>query len=703
MINPLLACVHTFRAASLVGIAGIASIVGAAGLAGSARADEGLWLLSKPPAERLNATYGFTPSAEWLLKAQQASVDPGASGSFVSARGLVMTNQHVASDAIAKLSTAERDLIKDGFYAASPEQELKCKDTEITVLIATEDVTARVQAAVKPGSSPTDAAAARRAAMAEIEQAATAETGLECTVVTLYQGGQYHLYSSKKFTDVRLVFCPEFQAAFFGGDNDNFEYPRFCMDVTFLRVYENGKPYAPANYFKWSANGAAEGELVFVLGHPGRTQRLLTTEHLAFLRDVELPITLANLWRGESNLQRFAQRSAENQRVASEDSFGLANSRKAFLGQLEGLQDPAFFKAKQTEQDALKAAIAKNADLQKNVGDAWKQIADARNAAKPWFARFQAIRAALRYSWLNDALTIARMGDELAKPSGERLREFRESNLAALKAQIVSPAPIYPSFEQARIADALAGLAAALGAEDPVVVGLLAGKSPQERARMAVSGSKLFDVAERTRLLEAGPAAIKASTDSLLVLARGIDAENRRLRALSEDVLDGAEKDAYAKLADARFAVYGDSVYPDATGTLRLSYGTVKGYIDDGKRVPAFTTFGGLFAKAAERADNKDYALPARWIEAKSRLDLSVPFNFVCTADIIGGNSGSPVINKAGEIVGLIFDGNIESLPNAFLYRSNEDRAVAVDSRGIKEALKTVYKADALVAELEGK
>jgi len=220
---------------------------------------------------------------------------------------------------------------------------------------------------------------------------------------------------------------------------------------------------------------------------------------------------------------------------------------------------------------------------------------------------------------------------------------------------------------------------------------------------MAVSGSKLFDVADRTRLLEAGPAAIKASTDSLLVLARGIDAENRRLRALSEDVLDGAEKDAYAKLADARFAVYGDSVYPDATGTLRLSYGTVKGYIDDGKPVPAFTTFGGLFAKAAERADNKDYALPARWIEAKSRLDLSVPFNFVCTADIIGGNSGSPVINKAGEIVGLIFDGNIESLPNAFLYRSNEDRAVAVDSRGIKEALKTVYKADALVAELEGK
>jgi hypothetical protein len=674
-------------------------------LALCAFADEGMWLFNNPPLQQLQAKYGFTPSAEWLEHVQKSSVrfNSGGSGSFVSADGLVMTNHHVAADCLAKISTRQKDYLGAGFLAKTRADERKCVDLELNVLMSIEDATARVNAAVPPGLDAAAAQKARRAIINTIEKESLDRTGLRSDVVTLYNGGQYHLYRYQKYTDVRLAFAPEKAAAFFGGDPDNFEYPRYDLDITFFRAYENDKPARVEHYLKWSAAGAGQGDLVFVSGHPGRTSRLQTLRHMEFTRDRAMPFTLNMLRRREVALKSFSDRTAENARRAEDDLFGLQNSRKAYLGLIEGLQDPALIARKRAEEKALREAVAGNPQWQREFGDAWDQVAAATGALHGIYFEQSLLEGGLAFNTelFRIARDLVRLADELPKPNAERLREYSEAGLESLKQSLFSEAPLYDDLETEKLADSLAMLAETLGVDGDVVRDILAGRSPRERARELIRGTKLKDVAERKRLFEGGRAAIDVSEDPLIELARLIDPASRKFRATYEEKVDEPRRQAYGKISRARFAVHGASVYPDATFTLRLSYGVASGYQEDGRAVGWATEIGGAYARSADHGNREPFNLPKSWLDRKSRLDLKTPLNFVMTADIIGGNSGSPVINRAGELVGIIFDGNIQSLVFDYLYTDQQARAVAVHSAGILEALRKIYDAAPVVGELK--
>lgn len=680
----------------------LAGLAVGAGLAVSwhARADEGMWLLTSPPAAVLKAKHNFEPSKEWLLHMQRSVVrfETGGTGSLVSADGLVMTNHHVGSDSIAKLSTPDNDLLAKGFLARTQAEELKCQDLELRVLWEIEDVTDKVRVSEKPGMSTADAGAARRKAMSEIEKASQEKTGLTSQVVTLYQGGKYHLYRYKSFTDVRLVFAPEQAIAFFGGDTDNFEFPRFNLDCSFFRIYENGKPLKAEHFLKWSANGAADGESVFVFGHPGRTRRLYTTDHLKFLRDVEVPERLNRTRRSEIILQGFAGRGAKFDYMAKDDIHGVANGRKVITGLLQGLQDPRLMATKAAAESDLRSFIEQS-DKAREWGSAFEAITNAQNAHRAFQVERQTINAlAGSGALMSRAHTILQLGTELAKPSSERLTEYGDSRLPAVYLNLYSPEPLYAELEIEKLASGLGLIAERLGGDHPIVVAALDGKSPRDRAAEAIAGTKLFDVAARKALVEGGTKAIDASNDPLIAIAKALEPRWRELRKQFDDTVDSAEKASYAKLAAARFAKFGESVYPDATFTLRMSLGTVKGVERD--KTPAFTTFGGAFERAAERSEQIDFKLPESWNKAKGSLDLKTPFNLIADCDIIGGNSGSPMVNKAGEVVGLIFDGNVYSLTGDVFFDPVNSRSVAVDSRGLMAALDKVYGATELVKEL---
>jgi len=674
----------------------------------TAPADEGMWLLNRPPVEALKGKYAFEPSAAWLDHMQKSCVrfETGGSGSIVSANGLVMTNHHVGSDMIEKLSTPERNLMETGFHARTRAEELPCPDLELRLLWSIEDVTERVNSAVGEGMAAADALAARRKMMSAIEAEAQEKTGLYAEVVTLYQGGRYHLYSSKRYTDVRLVFAPEMQIAFFGGDTDNFEYPRFDLDCCFFRIYENGQPLKATHHLKWSANGAADGELTFVFGHPGSTDRLYTVDHLKFMRDAELPYTLRRLWRNEIKMTSFAARSDEHARIASGDVFGIANSRKAQTGVLAGLLDPVIMDRKRADEQALRAAVQANSDQRTAWGDAWHEITEAQETLREFYVRYAALEfrgGALRGDLPRIARTLVRLAAEKAKPSADRLREYRDSELPSVELELFSPAPIYEALEIERLASGLSLMAELLGGDDPAVQAALGGLSPHNRAEQLVKATTLEDVEVRRRVAGGGQPTIDNARDPLLVLIRNLDAEARALRQRYEDEVESVERGAYARIAAAMFAIHGESIYPDATFTLRLAFGPIKGYAEHGAAVAPFTTFAGLYERSELRHAAYPFNLPQRWIDRKDRLELGTPFNFVCTADIIGGNSGSPVVNKAGEVVGLIFDGNVQSLVWDVAYTDAQGRAVAVDSRGMIEALGAVYEADELVNELTAK
>lgn len=682
----------------------VASLVIAAGLSVSAAsADEGMWLVNKPPMEQL-AKHGFKPDGAWVEKAMQSCVrfSTGGSGSFVSKDGLVMTNHHVAADMLAKLSTKERNLMDQGYLAQTREQELKCPDLELNMLQEIVDVTDRVKAAGMDAKTPAEANTARRKAMSELEKEYGDKSGLMCQTVTLYQGGKYHLYCYKRFTDVRVVFAPEKLAAFFGGDADNFEYPRYCLDCTFFRVYENDKPYAPKHFFPFSPAGSKEGDLAIVLGNPGRTQRLNTMAHLAYIRDHQLPRSLAGMWRSEIKAQTFAGRSLENARIVEDDLFGVANGRKANTGRYSALLDPRVMNRKREAEQALRSAVEKNPAWTKQWGDAWDKLAAAEAARAGWVERASAM-GGLDGALFGDAQTIVRLVAELPKPNGERLREYRDSNLENVYLALYSPAPIYQNLEIARVESSLLEMAETLGGEDPAVLAALAGKSPRERAEELVTGCTLKDPAARKKLVEGGQAAVDASTDPMIRTAAAMDEQARKWRKKSEDEVEAVERECYAKIAEAKFAVEGENTYPDATFTLRMSFGPIKGYEEDGQKIPAYTTIGGAFDKAKERAGDKQFELPASWIKNKDKMKLDTPYNFVCTADIIGGNSGSPVVNTKGEVIGLIFDGNIQSLGGSFAYDDKQGRAVCVDSRALVEAMRSVYGAGKVADELMGK
>lgn len=670
-------------------------------------ADEGMWLFNRTPNAIFKQRYGFEPTQAWLDHLQKSSVrfNNGGSGSFVSADGLLLTNHHVGLDCMAKVSTKDHDYVTTGFHAKTHAEEVKCVDLELNVLQSIEDVTARVAAAVTPGMSTAAAQAARRGVMSAIEQESVQKTGLRSDVVTLFQGGEYHLYRYKKYTDVRLVFAPEVASAFFGGDPDNFEYPRYDLDICFFRAYENDKPVHPADYLKWSESGAKDGDLVFVSGHPGSTSRLNTMTHLQFFRDVAYPFTLTLLRRREVLLTNYAQRSIENDRRAHDDLFGVKNSRKAYLGRIAGLQDPAVLKAKASTEAALRQKVTADPQLNSMYGDAWQNVDAAIASYRPIYTEFRFVESGLAFnsSLFQTAKTLLRLGDESTKPSGERLREYRESNLPSLKQGLYSEAPIYEDLEIVTLTDSLSNWLE-VAPNDPLVQQVLAGESPQERAAELVHGTKLRDVAARKALGEGGKAAVDASNDPMIQVARTVDARARELRKQYDDNIAEVLRQSYAKIANAQFKTSGGDTYPDATFTLRLSFGTVKGFTENGSPVASSTTIGDTFAHAAEHGNEGEFKLPKSWMEKKALLDNDkTPFNFVMTADIIGGNSGSPVVNRNNEFVGIIFDGNIQSLPWDYQFDERQGRAVAVHSAGILDALRKVYGVTDLVKELTGK
>jgi hypothetical protein len=670
----------------------------------AAPADEGMWLFTNPPKKLLKEHYDFEPSETWLKNLQQSAVrfNSGGSGAFVSREGLVITNHHVGADALQKLSTPDRDLVAKGFHAKTRDEEIKCVDLELNILMSIEDVTSRVNAAVKPTMSQAEAEKARRGVMNTIEKESQDATKLRCDVITLYHGGEYHQYRYKKYTDVRLVFAPEQDIAFFGGDPDTFEYPRYDLDICFFHVYEDGKPAKIEHFLPWSKAGAGENELVFVVGNPGHTDRLDTVRHLEFLRDRMYPSSLRTIFRREVLLSAYSQRSLENARRAKDDLFGLQNTRKARVAGLAGLQDPAIIDRKQKDEKALRAAVTKKSDL-KNAANAWDDVTSAIDEWDRIYSDWALLEngAAFNSELFFIARQLVRIADEDAKDNSDRLREYRQSNRESLEQQLFSEAPIYDDLETVKLGDSLSMFMEQAGADNEWVRKTLHGHSPQGRASELVRGTKLKDVAFRKQLAKGGKSAIEGSDDPMIRLARLVDPPARKVRKTYEEKVDEPLKQAYAKIANARFAIEGTSTYPDATFTLRLAFGQVKGYTEDGKDIPAWTTIGGAYKHSDVHGAKPPFALPQSWLQPQKPLNQDTPFNFVSTADIIGGNSGSPVINKAGEYVGIIFDGNIQSLVLDFTYTDKQARAVSVHSSAILEALRNVYGADALAEEIE--
>jgi Peptidase S46 len=675
---------------------------------GAAMADDGMWLYNAPPSKQLKSKYGFNATQQWLDHVRLGSVrfNNGGSGSFVSPTGLTFTNHHVGRVCMQDLSTKEKDYIKDGFYAKTQAEEGKCPDLELNVLMGIEDVTSKIQNAATPGSNAAEAGAAQRQMLSQIENECAKKTGLRCDVVTLYSGGAYHLYKYKKYTDVRLVFAPEASMAFFGGDPDNFEYPRYDLDITFFRVYENGKPVELGNnYLKFAKTGVKEGDLVFVSGNPGGTDRMLTMSQLKFMRDVQIPYSIESLTRRDNLLKKFAAESAENARVAGDDIFGVENSLKVYKGRRDGLNDATLMGKKQADEDSLRKQVNASAALNKEYGDAWENITSAMDARRKLYLPYTFIEGGSGFSSMlaRYAKSLVRVAAEKKKPSNERLREYSDARLPSLEQQFNSTAPIYKELEQVTLADSLKFMQEKLGADNPVVKKALGDKSPDECAKEAIANTKLDDPAFRKQLYDGGEAAITASTDPLIVLMRNIDPDARAIRKQYEDQVDSVIRQNTTKVAKARFAAFGSGIYPDATFTQRLAYGAVKGYEQDGKQIPWATNMGGAFEHAAAHGNKDPYQLPASWEQAKPQLDQKTPFNFVSTSDIIGGNSGSPTVNRDGEVVGIVFDMNMPSLVWDFAYDDRQGRCVHVDERSIMESLRKIYHADALADELEGK
>lgn len=661
-----------------------------------APADEGMWLFNDLPKVQLKERHNFEVTDAWADHLRLASVrfNSGGSGSFVSSDGLVLTNHHVASDTLYKLSTPEQNIIETGFLATETSQELKAPDLELNQLVSITDVTERVQAAVKDDMSPEDAVAARRAVMTELEKESLEETGLRSDVITLYGGAKYHLYRYKKYTDVRLVWAPETKAAFFGGDADNFEYPRYCLDATLMRVYEDGKPAQLEHFLKWSDTPVADGDLVFVSGNPGRTQRIFTVAAFKFLRDHRLPYVLDYLRRKEILLQQYGLSGQEAKRRARDELFGIQNARKAYTGMLAGLQDPKTIATKQAREERLLSELRDNDDL-RPLATAWETIAEVQAEKVAQLSEMTSFRSRL----YEIAEKIVLLSAEDQKPDAERLREYTSAGRDSLLQDLLSEAPIYDDLERAKLADELSRFVELRGADDPLVQHVMAGKGPRERAAELVAGTQLSDPKRRKIYVDGDRTDVLASEDTMLSLALVMEPEYREKRQQREQT-EERERQAYAKVADAISAIEGTDTYPDATFTLRLAFGVVQGYEQDGQSIKPWTNFAGAYQHADDHRGQEDFDLPDSWLEAKLKLDLGTQLNFVCTADIIGGNSGSPVVDRGGKLVGLIFDGNIQSLTSDYLYSDQQARAVSVAAVGIREALRTIYSADKLADSL---
>jgi hypothetical protein len=668
-----------------------------------AHSDEGMWTFDNIPVKLLQEKYHFTPTQQWLdhVRLSCVRLNDGGSGSFVSPNGLLLTNHHVARGQLQKNSTREHDYIRDGFYAATSDQEMKSPDLEVNVLMSLENVTARVEDAVRKAGGAAGEFAARKSAIAAIERDSEKATGLRSDVVTLYQGGEYWLYRYKKYTDVRLVFAPEEQAAFFGGDPDNFTYPRYDLDMALFRVYENGKPLQTKDYLQWNAKGADDQELVFVAGHPGSTSRLDTMAQLEFERDFGLPTRLKILRDRIARLKAYSALGPDQARETGTLIFGLENAVKAYQGQYQGLLDKNVMAKKQQEEQDFQSRVMANAAWKAAYGSAWSSIAEAEKKQAEGYK--EQMYRTLDSQMAGLATSVVQYVAEIKKPDGQRLPGYHDAQLESLKFRLSSPAPIYPGLETARITGALQDALKELGPDDRYVKIVLHGRTPAQVAKELVAGTKIADPAFRRSLMEGGQAAVDASTDPMIVLARELDPLRRAMLKWSEDNIQSVEERAGEQLGKARFAAYGKSTYPDGTFTLRLSYGKVDGFPMNGTIAPSKTTFYGLYDRAASFNYEGPFYLPARYKEGREKLNLSTALDFVSTNDIIGGNSGSPVINQRGQIVGLIFDGNIESLAGEYVYDATSNRSVAVHTAGMTEALSKLYNAQPLVNELLGK
>ena len=670
-------------------------------LAAAARADEGMWTYNAFPKAAVKQKYKFDVTDAWLDHVRLSSVrfNSGGSGSFVSANGLVMTNHHVGADCIqqagdARSATTSRTASTP--RRATPRSSAPISSSTCSPTSATSPRTC--SRSPSPAWTTPPSTRRRKKRCRRWRRRAPIATGARCDVVTLYHGGLYNLYTYKKYTDVRLVFAPEFQIAFFGGDPDNFEYPRYDLDVAFFRVYENGNAgRSPSTTSSGRRTARSDGELVFVSGNPGGTDRLKTVAELEFDRDFAYPFALDRLNLTRRVLEEYSAKGPEQARQAERRIFGAMNSLKVIKGRIAGLKDDTILAKKRTEEASLKKQLASDAQYAK----VWDDLAALQVKWQPQFRRYAFVEASsLGSQLLGFAYDIDRLVAEKGKPNGDRLREYRDSALPSLELKLYSPAPIFDGMEEALMTANLEWMVKELGASDPFVTKVLAGKTPAARAHELIAGTKLKDPAVR-KALAASKDAVAKSTDPMIVLARALDPDRRALRKMHDDTIEAVELHNHEVLARGMFAARGTSQYPDATFTLRLSYGKLAGYTVDGKKIPSMTTIAGLYARSKQADDKAPWDLPAAWADKKAKLNGKVPMDFVSTNDIIGGNSGSPVINARGEVVGLVFDGNIQSLVGDFVYDETQNRAVSVHSAALIEALRKVYDAGALADELQ--
>jgi len=660
-----------------------------------------MWTFEAPPLDYWKRTYNFSPDQRWLDNVRLAAVRlPNCSASFVSNNGLVMTNHHCARECIESGSSKDSNYIETGFAAANLRDEKKCAGLYVDQLVSIDSVTTRVRAAIT-SSTPSERTAQRTEVIGAIQRECAQATSLTCQVVTLYNGGIYSLYRYKRYSDVRLVMAPEGQIAFFGGDPDNFTYPRYDLDVTLLRVYDNDVPFKPANFLRWSANGPAENELVLIVGNPGSTGRLNTIAQMEFLRDVQYPATLAVYERQLAIYSQLAKTDTSAARRYQNDVFSVANSQKAVTGYRVGLLDSSRAATKRAFENEFRARINADPTLRARYGGTW----DAIGAAQRELATFN---RELRYhgfaggsQLLTVAAQIVRVASESGKADNLRLAAYRGPGLETIKTAVTRDRTFDAAYERLALAAQLRAAQAELPPADPFLRVALAGRTPEAAAEALISGTRLADALTRRSLIDGGAAAVAASSDPLISLARAVDPLNRavldRSAALNAVIATNAEN-----IGQALFAAYGTALPPDATFSLRISDGVVKTYAYNGTVAPYKTTFYGLYGRSSA-FDNRDpFHLPPRWIARRDRLNMNTGFNFVSTNDIIGGNSGSPLINRNAEVVGLAFDSNIEGVPNRFLFDATTGRTVSVHSAGIIEALRKMYDAGRIADELQG-
>ena len=662
----------------------------------AARAEEGMWTFDAFPAAKMRAAYGFAPDQAWLDRVRGAAVrlTGGCSASFVSSSGLILTNHHCVADCLQDLSTDAADILKTGFAAATRAGEKQCPGQQAEVVTAIRDVTPQMKAAV--GTLTGRAAVkARTAASSAIELQSCPDTkSTRCQVVTLYGGGQYKLYTYRKYSDVRIAWAPESRAQQFGGDPDNFNFPRYALDAAFLRAYENGRPVATPSHLKWAARAPVDGEATFVVGNPGSTSRLMTGSELAFTREVVAPMDALLFSEMRGRLITAMAQSPSRAREAKQDLDGVENSLKVYIGRMKALNDPALVGQLAAAEADLRTRSRGNAA----IGDPWATAGGAVAAYRNLYLAQRFLRP--RSDLFSYAFRLVRAAGERTKPDAERLPGYSESALPLLEKQLLDASPVTPWLDQLKTEFFLSKAREYLGPDDADTKLLLGKESPEALAARLTSGSRLADPAVRKQLWTGGKAAIDASTDPMIVFARGLDARDREITALVDEQVTGPLTDARGKIADARFAAFGDSVYPDATFTLRISYGKVAGWMERGKMVPTRTVLGGIFDRATGA---EPFDLPSAFAPNRARLNRNASYNFVTTNDIIGGNSGSPVIDRSGNVIGAAFDGNIHSLAGGHGYNGENNRTVVVSTQAVEEGLRVLYPAPALLAELRAK